>query len=188
MLAGVLIGTVLLCASPVPAEDGQGDSILQPQRWRNAVWALGLFVVLLVVLGRLAWKPVLRAIQIREQEIAETITDAERQRTESEELLAEYRARLAAAQGEAAKLIERSRHRAETDRQEILDRAREAADVATAEACEQIERAKRDSQEEICRTSAELATDVAEKIIAREICPEDHRRLVEQSLKQLEQG
>jgi len=173
----------LLWATPALAESEH--SVIQPDRWYNALWAIGLFGVMLAVLGRWGWKPMLRAIQERERMIAETIADAEKMRAQSDDLLDQYQAQLDAAAGEIARMSEESRAQAEAARQRIMAEAQEAAAGATARAREEIERAKRDSLDEIYRTTASLATEVAEKILGREIRPEDHQRLMEEGLRKL---
>ncbi|NQU76657.1 MAG: F0F1 ATP synthase subunit B [Planctomycetes bacterium] len=181
-----LIAVVVLVFTPTLLAEEQADhSLIQPQRWRNAIWAVGLFVVLLVILGRFAWKPVLRAIQAREQAIADNIADAERRQAESAELLAEYRSQLETAGQEAHKLMAQAAARSEADRNEIIAQANSTAQATLAEVREEIDQAKRESLDEIYRITADLATSVAGQIIRKEISPEDHRRLVEESVSEL---
>jgi len=188
-LAVALAAAALLPLSAELAAAGEeaGPSVMQGDRWRNALWAVGIFLVLLVILGRLAWKPVLRAVQERERAISDTIADAERRQAESAELLAEYRARLEAAEKEAAGLMAQSAQQAAAAREEIISQAKDAAAVETTKAQTEIERAKRESLDEIYRTTTELAANVAERILLREIRPEDHADLLQRSLKKLKE-
>jgi len=180
-----ILGALCAAVSATPALADEGGSILQADRWSNALWAVGLFLVLLLILRRLAWKPVLRAIQEREQSIADTVADARRRQAESEQLLSEYRARLDTAQHDAAQIVARSAKEAEATREQVLTEAKAAAVAVTADATRQIEQAKRESLAEIYRTTAELATDVAGRIVKREIQPADHERLVRESIEKL---
>jgi F-type H+-transporting ATPase subunit b len=172
---------VLGWAAPAMA----GESVIQPNRWYNALWALGLFAAMMVVLGRWGWKPMLRAIKERERMIADTIADAEKMRAQSDELVDKYQAQLDAAAGEIAKMTEQTRAQVEAARQKILAEAQQAAADTTARAREEIERAKRDSLDEIFRTTASLATEVASKVLGREIRQEDHQRLLDEGLRKL---
>ncbi len=183
MAALAAVAVVLLCAAPAAAEGG--DAITQPDRWRNALWAVGLFAVLVVILRWLAWRPIMKVLQDREDSIAETIADAERRQGESEELLGQYQRRLDAVETEAAALLAKAKAEAEATRDQLLRHARRSATEAMEKVREEIEQAKRAALAEIYQTTAELASEVAGKIIAREVDPADHRRLVIRSLEKL---
>ncbi|NLF29507.1 MAG: F0F1 ATP synthase subunit B [Planctomycetes bacterium] len=184
----VLVAAVMvmgLCAAAAWAAPEEQRSLTQRDRIWNAVVATVTFLVLVVILGRFAWKPVLRAMQAREQALADIVAETQRRKSESEELLAEYKARLTAAEEDVAAMIERSREQAEATREEIVAHAKKQAAAAIAEAQRQIDQAKREALNEIYRNTANLATDVASKIVRKEITPADHDRLVDESLKRL---
>ncbi|MFW6154625.1 MAG: F0F1 ATP synthase subunit B [Planctomycetota bacterium] len=184
--AAVLVVVTAVGGLAVTSAWAQDDpSIAQPDRWRNALIAAATFVVLLFVLGRLAWKPVLRAMQAREQALADIVAETQRRKAESDEMLAEYKARLAAAEEDVAAMIERSREQAEVTREEIVAHAKKQAAAAITEAQRQIAEAKREALNEIYRNTADLATDVAGKIVRKEITSTDQDRLVDESLKRL---
>ncbi len=184
--AAVLVAAGVLGGVSVALAWGQGGrTVFQPDRLWNAMIATVTFVVLLLILGRLAWKPVLRAMQAREQALADIVAETQRRKAESEELLGEYKARLAAAEEDVAAMIEHSREQAEATREEIVAHAKKQAAAAIAEAQRQIDQAKREALNEIYRNTADLATDVASKIVRKEITPADHDRLVDESLKRL---
>jgi len=151
----------------------------------QSVAAILVFLVLLVVLGRWAWKPLIRQLQLREKQIADTIAGAEKREKEAMELLEQYRQRLAKAEADAQKVLEESRKQAVAAREQILEHARLEARESTAKAVEEIDSAKRDALGELYDLTAELATDVAARIIKRNLRPEDQRRLVEESLQDL---
>lgn len=173
---------MMLCA---PAWGREDSSIIQKNRWPSALVAAATFLVLVIILGRFAWKPVLRAMQAREQALADIVAETQRRKAESEAMLAEYKGRLAAAEEDVAAMIERSREQAEATREEIVAHAKKQAAAAIAEAQRQIAEAKREALNEIYRNTADLATDVASKIIRKEITPTDQDRLVDESLERL---
>lgn len=177
---------VLAVALPALAEEAPGNPT-QVDRYINAAWALGVFFVLLAILGRYAWKPVMKALRDREQAIADIVGDAERRGQESEKLLSDYRARLEAVHSEASKMLELARTQAAAAREDILKQAKEAASATVTRAQREIEIAKRDALQQIYQTTAELATAVAGKILHRELKPDDHRRLVTESLEKLKE-
>jgi len=183
--AVVVLALVLVLSVCADAAWAEGTGPIQPNRWRNLLWAVGVFIVLLIILGRYAWKPILRAMQAREQALADIVAETERRKTESEEMLAEYRDRLNAAEHDVAAMLERAQAEAEQTRQQIVQHAKKQAAAAIAEAQRQIAAAKQEALREIYRNTADLATNMAGKIVRKEIAPEDHDRLVDESLKRL---
>jgi F-type H+-transporting ATPase subunit b len=178
------VALVAMLLGPCPTALAQeGQSLTQFDRWWNGLWAVGLFIALLALLRTLAWKPLLRVIADREESIRAALREAESQRAESDKLLAEYRARLGAAQEEIAGMAAQAKRDAESARQHILDEARHGASATVAQAQREIGLAKRDSLEEIYRTTADLAASMAQKILAREINPDDHRRMIAESVE-----
>lgn len=182
-LAAVLC--VLLPTGAAWAEEHGGGSPMDSGSVYNALWAIGLFLVLLAVLTRLAWRPVITGMQQREQRIAETISRAEAQNAESQRLLAEYQARLEAADKEAAERLAEARRQAAEARETILAAARAEAEDVTKRARNEIDAARQSALDELYGFAAELATTAAEKIIRRNIGPADQSRLIAESLEQI---
>jgi F-type H+-transporting ATPase subunit b len=176
-----LAAALVAPASAAMAEEAS-PSLTQFDRWYNGLWALALFVALLLLLRKLAWKPLLRVIADREESIRAALREAETRRTDSEKLLTEYRAKLETAQQEIAAMVAESMRNAEAARQRMLEEGRQGAAAAVTQAQREIDLAKRETLEDIYRTTADLAAGMAQKILGREINPEDHRRLVAQSV------
>lgn len=178
-----LAAALLVPAGQAAAQ--QQEQLTQFDRWWNAVWGIGLFLALLALLRVLAWKPLLRVIQDREEGIRSALRDADQRRQESEALLMEYRAQLDTAQDEVQRMMARSTRAAETARQKIIEDAQRTAGLTTEQGRQEIERARRQALDEMYRTTADLAADMAGRIIGREINPDDHRRLLDQSVEAL---
>lgn len=182
---GVLVGMLVVGGFCADAAWAAGKSPIDVGGWRNALWAVGIFIFLLVILGRYAWKPVLRAMQAREQALTDIVAETERRKTEGEEILALYRQRLEAAEQDVAAMLQRAQEQAEVTRGEIVEHAKKQAAASIAEAERQIALAKQEALKEIYRNTADLATTVAAKIVRKEISPADHDRLVDESIKRL---
>jgi F-type H+-transporting ATPase subunit b len=161
----------------------EGASLTQFDRWWNGLWAIALFAALLWLLRKLVWRPLVRVIADREESIRAALREAETRRAEGERLQAEYRSQLDAAREEIAGMVAESTRTAESARQRILDEARQGASATVMQAQREIELAKRETLEEIYRTTADLATGMAQKILGREINPDDHRRMVTESVQ-----
>ena len=147
-----------------------------------AIWTVVVFVVLLVVLKKFAWGPILRGLETREKNIANHILQAERSHEEAKRLLAEYEQKLAAAAGDVRELLEEARRDAEHTRQSILAEAKTAAEAERARALRDIETATDQAMESLAERSAQLAIDLAGKILQSKLSPADHARLIQEAM------
>jgi F-type H+-transporting ATPase subunit b len=178
----VMVLTVLLTVCPAPAADGGG---FQFGTLGQAIANVVIFLALLFVLGKWAWKPILSQLEAREKKISDTIEQAQRRQEEAQQLLAQYQARLAAAEEQAAALVAESRKEANVAREKILHRAAEEAQNTAKQLRIEIEAAKQEALREAYDSVATLATEIAGKIIRRNLRPEDQRQIVEESLQDI---
>ena len=186
-----LLGCALSCvlAAPLLANEGEGGGGGPfSGDIGNALWTLVIFGLVVLVLGKYAWGPLLSGLQARERFIQESLESAKRDREAAEARLKEYEQRLASARDEATAIVDEARRDAEA-----LKRTLEAD--GRAEGQRLIERAKREigiasdtAVKQIYDTSAKLATELAGKILAREIRPEDHERLIREALDRVRSG
>ena len=135
------------------------------------VWTLLVFGVTMFVLGRAALPRIGAELDKRAKAIRDSIEAAERQRRESEELLAEYRQRLGEARRQA---------------DEIVARARKASEAALAEARRDIELETKRSLELIRKEVADLTVAATEKVTRKALDEDDHRRLIEEALSEVD--
>lgn len=145
-------------------------------------WTLIIFVILLFVLSKFAFKPITAAVVAREQALQKAIDDAKRDREESARVLAEHRAALDAARGDAQRLIVEGREAGERVRAEIVEQAR-------AEQQEMMERVRREIASEKDRAIAELRREAVDlaikgagKVIEKNLDDASNRKLVEEFL------
>lgn len=151
----------------------------------QALATLVIFAVLLVVLGRFAWKPIVSQIRQRERLIADSLAKSEKRDKDSAELLEQYGKRLEHAQSEAAEMLARSRREAADARQEILDTARAEAAQYGQRIRDDIEQAKQSALRELRHTTAELAVEAAGQVLGRTIDDADQDRLIDDTIAQL---
>ena len=184
----VLAGVLAALWAPASALAGEGKVEFYPGDLGQAIAALLIFIVLLAILGRWAWKPLIVQLRRREESIASAIERSEAQQREAEDLLNHYRSRLESVEVEAKGLLDRGRRQADTEREEILAAARADAQQATARAREEIERAKRTALEDLQRTTAQLATEIAERVLVANLDEAQHDRLMEDALGEIRQA
>ena len=154
----------------------------------NAVWTLAIFLIVVLVLGKFAWGPVLSLLQQREQFIHKSLSDAKRDRDEAEARLKDYAAKLQSAQAEAVAIIEDARKDAERLRDDLRQRARTEADTMIKNAERQIELQTSRAMQQIRQEAVELSVTIASKLLQRNITKKDNDKLIADALKQIESG
>jgi len=151
----------------------------------QALAVIVVFVLLLLILRKWAWKPIVTQLRRREQDILESLEAAQRREREASQLLDHYKARLERAEAEAQQLLDNTRQEAEKIRAITLDSARAEAERSAERARADLERAKQHALRELRDATAEMASEIAGKVIRRELSPEDKKRLLEQSLEEI---
>jgi F-type H+-transporting ATPase subunit b len=149
------------------------------------LWTALTFLVLIIVLGKFAFGPIVKTLDERTKSIHEAIEQAKRERAEAERMLAEQKESLQKAQREAAELAKRSQQEVETLRQELTARARKEAEEMVAQARAQITEEKGKAIAELRGQVADMAIEVARRLIPQAIDDKTHRALVEDYVKQL---
>ncbi len=183
LLVGLLAASL---ATPAFAAGG-GENNIFAGDIGNVFWTLLIFFLVLVVLGKFAWGPLLDSLKAREDFIRESLETAKRDRDQAEVRLKEYDEQLNEARAEATAIVEEGRRDADVLRQRIEDEAKAEAEKTIDRAKREIGIAKETAVKELYTLSGTLATDIAARIVGREIKPEDHERLIEESISELEQ-
>ena len=152
---------------------------------RPHFWAVVLFIVFASILGFVVWPKILGALQDREAKLEGDLVGAENARKAAEAALAEYKTKIAEAQKEAAKVVEEAKKAAEQVANKAIadSQAKIASDNQRALA--EIEAAKQAALNEVYAQTAELSTQIAGRILKREINAADQQQLVADSLAEL---
>ena len=150
-----------------------------------AIWTLVVFVCLMLVLGRFAWKPLLKALHEREAHLEHVLLDSEKARNEAEALAARHRKELAQAADQVRALIEEARKEAQASAASILQKAQAEAEESRKRAEREIAGAKDQALMEIWSKTADLAVAVAGKVLSKELGESDHKRLIEVAMSEL---
>jgi F-type H+-transporting ATPase subunit b len=174
-----------LFAVPAPVLAAGGLTQINPGL---TLWAAITFLLLLVVLSRFAWGPIVKMLDAREKTIHEAIESAKKERAEAEKLLASQKASLAQATREAAELAKRNQDEVEKLRQELTAKARKEAEELVASARRQIIEEKTKAAAELRGMVADLAIEAAGKLVKASLDEKAQRALVEDYLKQLPAG
>ena len=182
------LGVLLFTALPIHAQEHAAEGGLSPFAGNlgNAIWTLGIFLLVVLVLGKFAWGPVLALLQQREEFIHRSLADAKHDRDEAGARLKEYIAKIQASKNEAAEIVEEARRDGERLREDLRTKARGEAERLIQSAERQIQLETSRALEQIRREAVDLSVMIASKIIQRNLSKEDNERLIDEALKQVE--
>jgi F-type H+-transporting ATPase subunit b len=186
-LAG--IGLLVMAMAPVASAwaADEGDVNLFAGDVGNAIWTLVIFLAVILVLGKFAWGPMLSGLQRREQFIRDSLEQAKADREAAEAQLAEYTKRLDSATTDAHAIVEKGRRDAEEVKLRVEERARTETDLMVDRAKREIELAKQAAVKELYETGITLGSDIASRVLEREINAQDHEDLISASIDQLDE-
>lgn len=146
------------------------------------LWTVVTFLILLFILSKFAWKPILSSLHERENQIKESLEKAETARLEAEKLIAANKANIYKAEEEAQKIVEQSREYAEKLKTQILEESKLNAKKMIADASVEIERKNAEAFSKLKSQVAEIAVDAAEKIIRQNLDKEKQLNIVNKYL------
>ncbi len=153
-----------------------------------AIWTAVVFVVLFLVLSKFAWKPISHALEARERAIEANIAKAEGAAAEARAMLADYEKKLAGASDEVRAMLEEARRDSEHTKTAILAEARVAAREEHDRVMRDINTAKDQALKELAERSANIAVDLAGKIVQAQLSKADHAVLVQDAMTRMVGG
>ena len=173
-------------AAPAMAASTEGEANIFAGDLGNVLWTLLIFGLVLFILGKYAWGPLLDVLQKREDFILSSLEEAKRDRIEAEARLREYEQRLREARAEATGIVEEGRRDAEVLRGRIEHEAREEAEKIRARTLRDIGIARETALKELYEVGGKLATSIAAQIVERELRAEDHQKLIDNAIAEME--
>lgn len=153
-----------------------------------AIFTFIVFLLLVAILLKFAWGPIAAALEQREKNIAGHIAAAETKHEQAKQLLADYEQKLAHAADQVRELLEEARRDAEHTKSEILAEAKAAAQAEHDRAMRDVRNATDAALKQLAETSANLAVDLAGRIVKQRISPEEQAGLIRETLAKLPNG
>ena len=183
-----LLPLLVLLFAAIPASAAEEGEALSPFAGNvgNALWTLIIFVIVVVILGKFAWSPVLSLLKQREEFIHKSLADAKRDRDEAETRLKDYAAKLQSSQAEASAIVERAHQDAERLREELRQRAHSESDAMIKKAEREIESQTAQAVRQIRQEAVEMSVTIATKLLQRNLTKEDNEKLIADALKEIE--
>ena len=150
------------------------------------IWTVITFLVLLGLLAKFAWKPLLRALDSRQETIRKSLDDAQKAKEELERLQTQSAQMLRQARLDADAIISKTYTEAEKLGEELRQKAREESEGIIKNAQRQIQNETGRALQEIRREAVDLSVTIASKLLERHVSKEDNARLIDETLKQIE--
>ena len=145
-------------------------------------WTLITFFVLVAVLSRYAWHPIIEALDSRTEKMESDIAQAEKLKQESEQLLKQRNNALSTAQQEARNIIDNAQKTTEKQAQSMFNEAQKQASDIISKANQQAIDSKNQALNEAKDEIATLSLWVAEKIISKSLSVSEHKKLIDESI------
>jgi F-type H+-transporting ATPase subunit b len=149
------------------------------------IWTFIIFLLLLVILAKVAWKPLLASLKARENAIADSLSRAEQARADAERLIAENKQERAKAEEEVQKALRDGRAFAEQMRRDLVDKAKEEANRMLTQARAEIERDTQHALRQLRTEISDLAIMATSKLLDENMNEERHRKVVDKMIAEL---
>ncbi len=149
------------------------------------IWTIITFLVLVIVLRAIAWKPILNLLKAREDKIRSDIESAERNRQQTEESLQAIKEQLEKARKEANDIIAQARSQADKVKDDMIAEAKDEAGKIVAKAKLDIEMEREKTAQALKEQFAELAVMAAGQIIGQTLKPEEHKNIIRKTIGEI---
>lgn len=148
-------------------------------------WTAITFIALLLILKKIAWKPILSALDQRENAIKESLEKAEKAKEEAQKILYENHANLAKAEEESKKIIEQGRIYAEKLKDQMMKDSKDQAQKLLSEATAEIDRKKDEAFSELKSQIAELVVQATEKVLGETVDKNVHKKIADKYINEI---
>lgn len=155
------------------------------KRYDLGIYTLVVFALLLLILGKFAWGPMMAGLDKREASLRKHHEDADAARVEANKALAEVQARLAKTNDEIRGMLDEARRDAQVVKDQLKAEAAADSQAERDRVRREIETARDQALQDIYQQSVMLAALVSTKAIKRELTPADHTRLLDEALDDL---
>ena len=163
------------------------EARLDPLAWKGdlALWTAVVFLLLLLVLSKFAFGPIVKALDQREKNELAKVEATERANADAKALLEEYRRKLDDSNEEARRIVADAKKEVEIQADAIIESARTAAEQERARAIKDVQAASDAALRDLAEKTADLATSLAGKILKERIDPQKHSELVQSAVEKM---
>lgn len=153
----------------------------------ESIWTLIWFLLLLAVLWRFAWRPLLAGLQSRQQYIERQIAEAEKMRQEAQKVLAEYQSRLADAERQGRQIVSAKIKEAEKEVQQVQLKGQQELEELRQRLMADLARQQQEIQDQFWQQAGEIIRHLGKEVFGKALDDADQQRLIDQAIAQLRQ-
>ncbi|MCR5392916.1 F0F1 ATP synthase subunit B [Olsenella sp. kh2p3] len=183
-VAGLMLGTVLSLPTVALAEGPSGADLLLPKP-AEFIPALIAFLVIWLIMAKLAWPSILGMMEKRQQKIQDDLDSAEKSKAKAAAEAQSYEDKLVEANHKAEEIISAAKKEAEEERSQILAKAQHEASDIIAKAHGAVDSERRKATIELSSSVVDLSVEIASKIIGNDLTEDQQRRLAEKYLAEV---
>jgi F-type H+-transporting ATPase subunit b len=175
-----------LAASEGATEGEESPSVFEGY-FGESIWTLIWFGVLLGVLWKFAWKPLLAGLTGRQEYIEKQISDAEKTRTEAKKVLEEYGAKLADAERQGREIISARVKDAENQAREVHSQTQKELEQRKIRAEADLDRERIEAEESLWDQAGEIVRRLGQDVFGKSLDDEDNQQLIRQAIARLKE-
>ena len=168
-------------------EEGGSGSLLTVN-YGLAFWTVLTFFLLLLILKKFAWKPILSALDEREQKIKDSLLMAEKANEEARQMIEDNKKQLLLAEDEAKKIVEQSRVYADKLKSQLLEESKAQSQKLIENASQEIERKKLEAFDDLKNQVADLSLSIAEKILKQNVDKNANAEMIKKYIDEIQKN
>jgi len=181
----VILSGLLLSASVSAQTEAESSPSVFEGYIGESIWTLIWFMVLLLVLWRFAWKPILVSLNLRQEHIEREIADAEKMRTEAQKVLSEYHAKLSDADRQGREIISVRVKEAEKQAMEVQQAKQREIEQMMRRAEAELQRDRQDAEEALWQQAGEIVRQLGREVFGKSLNEQDNQKLIDQAIAHL---
>jgi len=174
--------------APAEAEGHEEAPSVFTGDWAESAWTLAWFALLLLVLWRLAWKPLLKSLSDRQNHIQKEIDDAEKSRKQAQQVLDDYRSKLADAERQGREIINQRVKQAQSEAKDVESQSRKQIEQMKIRFEADLEREKGNAQDQLWTQAGDIIQTIGQEVFGKALNDEDNKRLISQAIERLKQA
>ena len=183
-VAGLMLGTVLSLPTVALAESPSGPDLLLPKP-AEFIPALIAFLVIWLIMAKLAWPSILGMMEKRQQKIQDDLDSAEKSKAKAAAEAQSYEDKLVDANRKAEEIISEAKKEAEEERSQILAKAQHEVSAIVVKAHGAVESERKKAMIELSSSVVDLSVEIASKIIGNDLSEDEQRKLAEKYLAEV---
>ena len=178
ILASLLTGV----AMAAEAAHGPGEEPgLFSGTWADALWTVIAFLVLVAVLGKVAWRPLIETLQARQTQIETQLSEAAASKTQAEKLMADFKE-------QGATILREASERSQQEQKLAIEKTQDEVTVMRRQAMEDIENARQAAQEQLWREAGDVVLELGTSVLGHAVTTDDDGRMMDEAIAKMKEA